>query len=226
MLSESIQGDEWDTSITLGRRLDQELRIAYRARAPRRRSLRSSPRPGKPVTWRREAGGPGRREPGRRNARDVVRRIVVSDREGGTSTRPPKNPATGEPCAVKVASTVRRGADGKGAERPPRRPPTLHHAPRPCSDNPGVECRASRRTNPAPVAPNEPSARRAERTQRPSRRTNPTPVAPVDHWSEDGQFAGISPFPSSRNRQASPKRWSPAQGRAGTSRPSSSKRET
>src|SRR5262245_3558862 len=34
----------------------RELKIAYRARAPGRRSLHRSPRPGKPVTWRREAG--------------------------------------------------------------------------------------------------------------------------------------------------------------------------
>lgn len=32
------------------------FRIAYGARAPRQRSLHSSPRSGKPVTWRREAG--------------------------------------------------------------------------------------------------------------------------------------------------------------------------
>ena len=34
-----------------------ERGIAYGARAPRRRSLRSSPRAGKPPTWRRETGG-------------------------------------------------------------------------------------------------------------------------------------------------------------------------
>ena len=34
----------------------RNLKIAYRARAPGRRSLHSSPRPGEPATWRREAG--------------------------------------------------------------------------------------------------------------------------------------------------------------------------
>src|SRR5881275_1905570 len=54
------------------------------------------------------------RESGRRNAGGVVRRIVVSGREGGPPTRPPESQATGEPYARKPARTVRRGADGKG----------------------------------------------------------------------------------------------------------------
>src|SRR5262249_36025042 len=53
-------------------------------------------------------------EPGRRNAGDVVRQHVGSSCERGPSTRPPENPATGEPYAWKLARTVRRGADGKG----------------------------------------------------------------------------------------------------------------
>jgi hypothetical protein len=52
---------------TLGRLLVQELRIAYRARAPRRRSPHSSRRWGKPITWRRGAGE--RWEEGVRSAR-------------------------------------------------------------------------------------------------------------------------------------------------------------
>src|SRR5260370_39592597 len=51
-------------------------------------------------------------------------------------SRPPESQATGEPCAVKVASTVRGGADGKGLaigsraeiSRAPRQPPTPPHA--------------------------------------------------------------------------------------------------
>src|SRR5262249_35949815 len=39
--------------------------------------------------------------------------------------RPRLSPATGGPCAVKVACPVRGGADGKGLVTGPRRPPTL-----------------------------------------------------------------------------------------------------
>jgi len=39
------------------RTTSEKPKIAYGARALWRRSLRSSPRPGKPATWRREAGG-------------------------------------------------------------------------------------------------------------------------------------------------------------------------
>src|SRR4051812_25346740 len=35
----------------------RKFRIAYRARAPGQRRPRSSPRPGKPATWRRGSGG-------------------------------------------------------------------------------------------------------------------------------------------------------------------------
>src|SRR5260370_22739664 len=52
-------------------------------------------------------------------------------------SRPPESQATGEPCAVKVASTVRGGADGKGLaigsrseiSRAPRQPPTPPQQP-------------------------------------------------------------------------------------------------
>jgi hypothetical protein len=42
-----------------------------------------------------------------------------NDKEQGrrdVERRPPENPATGEPCASKVASTVRGKADGKGLD--------------------------------------------------------------------------------------------------------------
>jgi len=42
----------------LVRTMIRKLRIASGARALWRRSPRSSPRPGKPVTWRRGTGGP------------------------------------------------------------------------------------------------------------------------------------------------------------------------
>lgn len=50
------QGDERGTYGTLLRPLERKCEIAYGARALWRRSLRSSPRAGKPPTWRREAG--------------------------------------------------------------------------------------------------------------------------------------------------------------------------
>jgi hypothetical protein len=43
----------------------------------------------------------------------------------GKPTRLPSARVTGEPDDAKVSSPVRRGADGKGAERPPRQQPTL-----------------------------------------------------------------------------------------------------
>src|SRR5215472_7663525 len=48
-----------------------------------------------------------------RRATDADARITGGEIQGLT---------TGEPCAVKVASTVRRGADGKGRRRLPVRP--------------------------------------------------------------------------------------------------------
>ncbi len=70
MANEAIQGDERGTYLALGRPAAREQGIAYGARALWRRSRRSSPRPGKPATWRRGAGirdGQDRR--GTRNAR-------------------------------------------------------------------------------------------------------------------------------------------------------------
>jgi hypothetical protein len=51
-----IQGDERDAYVTLARQALEKFGIAYGARALWRRSLRSSPRTGKPSTWRRETG--------------------------------------------------------------------------------------------------------------------------------------------------------------------------
>ena len=51
-----MQGCERDAYLTLARLTAKYPRIAYGARAPGRRSRRSSPGPGKPATWRRAAG--------------------------------------------------------------------------------------------------------------------------------------------------------------------------
>jgi hypothetical protein len=59
MCSEHIQGDEWGTYVALVRAAPPERGMAYRARAPRARSPRSSLGWGKPTTWRR---GTGRRQ--------------------------------------------------------------------------------------------------------------------------------------------------------------------
>src|SRR5262249_57362088 len=53
------QGGGRDTYLTLGRLSAREDGIAYRTRAPRRRSPRSSQRAGEPPTRRRGAGDPG-----------------------------------------------------------------------------------------------------------------------------------------------------------------------
>src|SRR3954454_24727313 len=53
-----------------------------------------------------------------------------NDKERGrrdVERRPPENPATGEPCAVKVASPLRRGAEGKARGRLPARAYELRH---------------------------------------------------------------------------------------------------
>ncbi len=54
--NDPTQGDELGAYVALERLADRECGIAYGARALWRRSPRSSPRPGKPATWRR---GPG-----------------------------------------------------------------------------------------------------------------------------------------------------------------------
>src|SRR5882672_6031233 len=56
MCSEHIQGDEWGTYVALARAAPLERGMAYRARAPRSRSHRSSRRWGEPITGRRVAG--------------------------------------------------------------------------------------------------------------------------------------------------------------------------
>jgi hypothetical protein len=56
LASEANQGDERGTYLVLERRSVWEFGIAYRARAPRRRSPRSSQRAGKPFTRRRGTG--------------------------------------------------------------------------------------------------------------------------------------------------------------------------
>ena len=55
MANEAIQGNVTDTYVALARSALREQGIAYGARALWRRSARSSPRAGKPATWRRAA---------------------------------------------------------------------------------------------------------------------------------------------------------------------------
>src|SRR6266699_2620526 len=57
MCNEHIQGDEWGTYVALERSASPERGMAYRARAPRSRSPRSSLGWGEPTTWRRGTGG-------------------------------------------------------------------------------------------------------------------------------------------------------------------------
>ena len=56
MGNEPIQGDERDTYVALERQQSRNCGIAYGARALWRRSPHSSPRAGKPPTWRRGTG--------------------------------------------------------------------------------------------------------------------------------------------------------------------------
>src|SRR6266568_8385007 len=57
MCNEHIQGDEGGTYVALERAASPERGMAYRARAPRSRSPRSSLGWGEPTTWRRGTGG-------------------------------------------------------------------------------------------------------------------------------------------------------------------------
>ena len=56
MGNDPIQGDERNAYVTLPRCMSEKLGIAYGTRVLWQRSLHSSPRTGKPFTWRREAG--------------------------------------------------------------------------------------------------------------------------------------------------------------------------
>ena len=56
MCNEHIEGDEWGTYVALERSAPPERGMAYRARAPRSRSHRSSRRWGEPIAGRRVAG--------------------------------------------------------------------------------------------------------------------------------------------------------------------------
>ena len=92
--------------VTRSRRLAiRECGIAYRPRGPRRRSRHSSPREGKPRTWRRAAGDG--RPPAARYARCGEPTLSgVSPESSGS--------ITGKRCDAKVSRTVWREADGKG----------------------------------------------------------------------------------------------------------------
>jgi hypothetical protein len=83
--NDPAQGDERGAYVTLARPLAQERGIAVEARASRRRSLRSSPRAGKPSTWRREAGVfdyPEREVREMRNAETILGVIRERGRQG------------------------------------------------------------------------------------------------------------------------------------------------
>ena len=56
MCNEHIEGDEWGTYVALARAAPPERGMAYRARAPRSRSHRSSRGWGEPIAGRRVAG--------------------------------------------------------------------------------------------------------------------------------------------------------------------------
>src|SRR5919197_4854406 len=56
MCNEHIEGDEWGTDVALERSAPPERGMAYRARAPRSRSHRSSRGWGEPIAGRRVAG--------------------------------------------------------------------------------------------------------------------------------------------------------------------------
>ena len=68
MCNEHIEGDEWGPSVALARAAPPERGMAYRARAPRSRSHRSSRGWGGPIAGRRVAG---RRHMNRGRVRDA-----------------------------------------------------------------------------------------------------------------------------------------------------------
>ena len=85
--------------------------------------MSGAPKPRLDVFWFRNSGSPVGREPHGDGAPIIVRegespspgeggQVDLDGREQGmrdAENRPPENQATGEPCAVKVARTVRRG---------------------------------------------------------------------------------------------------------------------
>src|SRR2546428_8704572 len=83
--------------------------MAYRARALGSRSRRSSPRSGKPATWRRAAGGCFFK--------------VLGARDAPILTPYERDPLESR-LRRKDAWSVREGADGKGPALAPRQPPT------------------------------------------------------------------------------------------------------
>ena len=92
--------------VTRSRRLAiRECGIAYRPRGPGRRSRRSSPREGKPRTWRRAAGDV--MPTAARYARCVEPTLSWVSSEKSAYI-------TGKRCDAKVSRTVWREADGKG----------------------------------------------------------------------------------------------------------------
>src|SRR6266705_2466059 len=126
MCNEHIEGDEWGTYVALERSAPPERGMAYRARAPRSRSPRSSLGWGKPTTWRRGTGrrhGKGGRvrdaqepEPQYMSSTgeliDIERVTISSEGDRWKSTR------WGNSLAVYPTSrpVLRRGCDMKSSQ--------------------------------------------------------------------------------------------------------------
>src|SRR5712691_4241957 len=102
MCSEHIQGDEWGTYVALIRSASPERGMAYRARAPRSRSPRSSLGWGKPTTWRR---GTGRRHGKGGRVRDAQ------------EPEPEYMPSTGELIDIERVTISSEGGRWKSTHR-------------------------------------------------------------------------------------------------------------
>src|SRR5215510_5041684 len=102
MCSEHIQGDEWGTYVALERSAPPERGMAYRARAPRSRSPRSSLGWGKPTTWRR---GTGRRHGKGGRVRDAQ------------EPEPQYMPSTGELIDIERVTISSEGGRWKSTHR-------------------------------------------------------------------------------------------------------------
>src|SRR5258705_10439590 len=114
MSNEDIQGDEWDAYVTLDTYDRDERGIAYRARALRRHSARSSRRshdlPGRTVTPSTGRRGTGDRTGGPRGRRNAERR--------NGSERPPRTRGTGHWRASCLERGPRGSRAGPGAKVP------------------------------------------------------------------------------------------------------------
>src|SRR5260370_36822503 len=102
MCSEHLQGDEWGCSVALERAAPPERGMAYRARAPRSRSPRSSLGWGKPTTWRR---GTGRRHGKGGRVRDAQ------------EPEPQHMSSTGELITIEIVTISSAGGRWESTER-------------------------------------------------------------------------------------------------------------